>query len=115
MLSAQQIEALAATVERVSREQTAYRQGTRLELLEAAALLRSLAAPPQQPDELHVMQMAAISTASIQNTRESAKERIGRDNPYWTQAYDDVCRAVDREMDARERAELYAAPQERNA
>lgn len=51
------------------------------------------------------MLLAAISTASGQNTRESAKERIGRDSPYWTQAYGDVCVAIDREMALRERGE----------
>lgn len=56
-------------------------------------------------DERTAMLLAAISTASIQNTRESAKERVGRDNPYCTQAYLDVCAAVDREMAQRERAE----------
>lgn len=49
--------------------------------------------------DLHVMQLAAISTASIQNTETSIKDRIGRENPYWTTAYGDVCAAVDREME----------------
>lgn len=56
------------------------------------------AIPPTQPDHDTAMLLAAISTASIQNTPESAKQRIGRDSPYWTQAYADVCVAVDREM-----------------
>ena len=51
------------------------------------------------------MLLAAISTASGQNTRESAKDRIGRDSPYWTQAYGDVCAAIDRELALRERLE----------
>src|SRR5574339_234979 len=50
-------------------------------------------------EEMHRMQLAAISSASIQNTENTVKEnRIDRSNPYWTVAYDDVCRAVDREM-----------------
>lgn len=49
-------------------------------------------------DEHFAIQLAAISTASIQNTPASAKDRIGRDNPYWTVAYGDVCTAIDREM-----------------
>lgn len=48
------------------------------------------------------MQLAAISTATIQNTEATVKDRIGSDNPYWTVAYGDVCRAVDREMFLRE-------------
>jgi hypothetical protein len=55
--------------------------------------------------ELHIMQLAAISTASIQNTRQSAKARIDQSSPYCTQAYLDVCRAVDREMQHRENLE----------
>jgi len=52
--------------------------------------------------ELRIMNLAGISTASFQNTRESTKERITKDNPYWTAAYDDVCRTVDREINLRE-------------
>lgn len=52
---------------------------------------------PVQTD-IHVMQLAAISTASVQNTDSTVKDRIPRDNPYWTQAYEDVCVAVNREM-----------------
>lgn len=55
--------------------------------------------------ERMTMQAAACMTAAFQNTRDSAKERIGRDNPYWTQAYQDVCDAVDREIEWRERAQ----------
>lgn len=53
-------------------------------------------------DEHVAMLLAAISTASIQNTPASAKERIHRDSPYWTQAYGDVCTAIDREMALRD-------------
>ncbi len=49
--------------------------------------------------------LAAISTAAGQNTRESAKQRIGRDSPYWTPVYEEVCKTVDREMELRERLE----------
>lgn len=48
--------------------------------------------------EQHTMELAAISTATVQNTPSSIVDRIGRDNPYWTVAYMDVCRAIDREM-----------------
>jgi hypothetical protein len=53
-------------------------------------------------DEAHGLQLAAISTATFQNTPDTIKDRIGQDNPYWTVAYGDVCRAVDREMLLRE-------------
>lgn len=59
----------------------------------------------KEKDELHVMQLAAIMTASLQNTECSTKDRIHRSSPYWTQAYEDVCRAVDREMGHREEVE----------
>ncbi len=52
------------------------------------------------------MQLAAISAAALHNTRESAfRERIEKGHPYWTPEYDDVCRAVEREMDNREEAQ----------
>lgn len=48
--------------------------------------------------EFHTMQLAAISTASFQNTEASKRDRIGKDHPYASTAYFDVCRAIDREM-----------------
>jgi hypothetical protein len=48
--------------------------------------------------EIERMRLAACSTASIQNTESSRAARIQQDNPYWSVAYADVCRAVDREM-----------------
>jgi hypothetical protein len=57
--------------------------------------------------ENHIMQLAAISTASIQNTEASAADRITAQNPYYSTAYADVCRAIDREMALR--AELAKA------
>ena len=48
--------------------------------------------------ELHTLQMAAVMTATVQNTETSIKDRIDRGHPYWSQAYADVCAAVDREM-----------------
>lgn len=60
---------------------------------------------PTPRTEREALLLAAISTAAGQNTRESAKQRIGRDNPYWTPAYEDVCAAVDREMALREQLE----------
>lgn len=56
-------------------------------------------------NDRHIMQLAGISTAAVQNTRETTKDRITRENPYWTQSYEDVCVAVDREIAQRERAE----------
>jgi hypothetical protein len=55
--------------------------------------------------ETHTMQLAAIMTASMQNTESTIKDRIDRSSPYWTQAYADVCVAVDREIRERKRAE----------
>lgn len=48
--------------------------------------------------ELRDMQMAAISTATLQNTPGTRLARIDRNNPYWTPAYADVCLAIDREI-----------------
>lgn len=54
--------------------------------------------------ENHRMQLAAISTAALRNTETTINERLCPSNPYWTQAYKDVCTAVDREMRERRRA-----------
>lgn len=51
--------------------------------------------------EIHRMQLAACSTAALGNTEESKELRIGKENPYWTPAYQDVCGAVDREIQYR--------------
>lgn len=48
------------------------------------------------------IQLAACGVAAMQNTEESKKQRIGRDNPYWSASYGDVCDTVDREMSLRE-------------
>lgn len=73
----------------------------------AAKIQQALSARSEtrQIDEHTALQLAAISVASIQNTRDTAKQRIGKDSPYWTQTYEDVCTAVEREMRERERAE----------
>lgn len=62
-----------------------------------------------QANELHTMQLAGIMTASIQNTESTVKDRIDRSNPYWTQAYEDVCVAIDREMKHRDEAKRLEA------
>ena len=55
------------------------------------------------------MQLAACGVAALSNTRESAAaQRIGPDNQYWSASYGDVCKAVDREMDLREKLEAAA-------
>lgn len=51
--------------------------------------------------ELHIMRLAAISTATFANTPETHAQSVGRDNPYWTQAYQDVVDLVSREIDLR--------------
>lgn len=49
--------------------------------------------------EAERMRLAACGVAAMCNTRETAqKQRIGRDNPYWSASYEDICKAVDREM-----------------
>lgn len=51
-----------------------------------------------ESEELHNMQLAAISTATVQNTVKSSQDRISPNSPYWTVAYGDVCQAIDREI-----------------
>lgn len=52
------------------------------------------------------MKLAGCGLAAMQNTRETIKDRIGSDNPYYSASYSDVCKAVDREIALRERLEL---------
>lgn len=58
--------------------------------------------------ELQEMQLVACMTACSQNTRSTMAQRIGPDNPYYSVAYSDVCRAVDREVKEREMARRLA-------
>jgi hypothetical protein len=56
------------------------------------------------------MKLAGVSTACLQNTEKTIKDRIDKSNPYWTVAYGDVCDTVDREMKLRtENAKLRGA------
>lgn len=49
------------------------------------------------------LQLAGCGVAAMCNTKESAeKQRIAKDNPYWSASYGDVCNAVDREIGLRE-------------
>jgi hypothetical protein len=68
--------------------------------MEKAELLESQL---QEQRETHALQLAAISTASLCNTRESHEaSRIGNDHPFWTCAYGDVFQTVEREICFRE-------------
>lgn len=51
------------------------------------------------------VRLAACGVAAMQNTRTSAKDRMPPDAWAWSASYSDVCRAVDNEMNERERAE----------
>lgn len=48
------------------------------------------------------MRLAGCGVAAMQNTRDSIKGRITKNNPFWSASYDDVCRSVDREILYRE-------------
>ena len=52
--------------------------------------------------EIERMRLAACGVAALSNTPESVARRIGRDSPYWSASYGDVCAAVDREMALRD-------------
>lgn len=76
----------------------------------AQETIKQLRAENAALKELHIMQLAAVSTATVQNTETAIKDRIAPDNSYYTTAYGDTCRAVDREMRLRaENAALRAA------
>lgn len=70
---------------------------------DAIAKGRFMANRFREAEELYTMRLAGISTATTQNTRTTIKDRITRESPYWTQAYADVCIAIDREMNWREK------------
>lgn len=59
----------------------------------------------QSEREQHLMQLAAISTAAWGNTDSVRADRIGKDSPWWSTAYRDVCNAIDREIQHRNRVE----------
>ena len=49
------------------------------------------------------LRLAACGVAAMSNTEDGRAKRIGKDNPCWSASYGDVCAAVDREMELRER------------
>lgn len=55
------------------------------------------------------IRLAACGVAALANNEETAlKQRITKDNPYWSASYQDVCTAVDREMKYRKALEEIA-------
>jgi len=52
--------------------------------------------------ETERMKLVACGVAAMSNTESTRAQRIGRDNPYWSASYGDVCAAVDREIALRE-------------
>lgn len=62
----------------------------------------------KQADNIEVlrMQLVACGVAAMSNTKTSIeKTRIDKENTYWSASYDDVCRAVDAEIEYREELE----------
>lgn len=51
--------------------------------------------------ETERLRLAGCGVAALGNTAERVKQRIERDNPYWSASYGDVCRAVDAEIELR--------------
>lgn len=49
------------------------------------------------------VRLAACGVAALMNTESTVKERITKDNEFWCASYQDVCNAVDREIDCREK------------
>lgn len=79
---------------------------------EAAIVLRRLAAAldeVQEEADLCHIQLAGCAVAAAQNTEESIKQRIGPDNPYYSDSYAAVCAAIDREMALRRENERLKA------
>jgi hypothetical protein len=55
--------------------------------------------------ETERMRLAGCGVAANMNTADSIKDRITRDNPYWSASYGDVCSLVDREIALRDENE----------
>ena len=55
--------------------------------------------------EFERMRLTACGVAAMSNTRETVKQRIGKDHVYYSASYGDVCDAVDREIMYREALE----------
>lgn len=55
------------------------------------------------PDELERMRMqiVACSDAAMSDIPESRAQRLNKDSPYWTVAYEDICRQTDKLMQVR--------------
>jgi len=68
--------------------------------------LKSHAEKVEMALETERIRLAGCGVAALQNTNKSKVERIAKDNPYWSASYGDVCNAVDREINAREQAEM---------
>ena len=66
--------------------------------------LREAEAKLGEAVELERMRLAAISVATLMNSRHS-EPPLQRDHVYWTQSYQDTLDAVGREIEWRERAE----------
>jgi hypothetical protein len=58
----------------------------------------------RQARDSAVVSLAACGVAAMQNTQETRRERIASTHSAWSASYGAVCRAVDREIAARERA-----------
>jgi hypothetical protein len=59
--------------------------------------------------ETERMCLAGCCTAALGNTREQVAKRIAPGHPYYSPAYGDICRAVDREIKYREALEKIAS------
>lgn len=65
--------------------------------------IKDLFEKQEQEIETLRMQLSACGVAALANTRETAAaQRVGREHPYWSDSYQLVIDAVDREMRLRE-------------
>lgn len=77
-----------------------------IEKLEAdLAAARARVAELETRNEQLQVQLAGCGVAALQNTRTSIAERVGNGVYGYSASYQDVCNAVDREIEWRERAE----------
>jgi hypothetical protein len=72
------------------------------ELRAALEALQAENAKLKEELERERMRLAACGVAALENTKNCVNTRISKDNPYYSESYSTVCRAVDEEIRLRD-------------
>ncbi len=66
--------------------------------MDTVDVLRARIAKLEAELEYERMRLAGCGTAAMANTPDTIKQRLKQEDAYYSASYEDVCRAVDREM-----------------